>query len=335
MGRLTKGVGNAQFTYTGKSFRKEEVRNVLLCRPNHRLGNQLLMTPIVQEISNVFPNCKIDLFVRGGVATVVFENYKEVDRIIKLPKKPFEHLIDYVQVWASLKRKKYDLVINVDKNSSSGRLSTRFVTSKAKFYGSDDETVYSNLPDYVHMAKRPVYNFRDTLSKLGVTVDQSEIPSLNLRLTPEENESGGKLLKDLVQNDKRTICLYTFATDDKCYSEAWWLEFYEKIKKQHPDCNVIEVLPVENISHIQFKAPTYYSKDVREMAGFINNADLFITADCGIMHLASATETPVVGLFSVTNLEKYQPYNQNSCGIDTNGKTVDDILGLINRRYFM
>ena len=57
------------------------------------------------------------------------------------------------------------------------------------------------------------------------------------------------------------------------------------------------MLPIENISKINFKAPHFYSKDIREMAAIIRNTDIFISADNGVMHLASASLTPVVGFF--------------------------------------
>ncbi|MDN3710364.1 hypothetical protein QW060_26425 [Myroides ceti] len=63
------------------------VKRVLISRPNNRLGNQLMMTPLVHEVIDTFPNCTIDLFVRGTLSPIIFENYKEVETIYNLPKK--------------------------------------------------------------------------------------------------------------------------------------------------------------------------------------------------------------------------------------------------------
>jgi hypothetical protein len=60
---------------------------------------------------------------------------------------------------------------------------------------------------------------------------------------------------------KKTICIFTYATGENVIREEWWEEFYEKIKKSSK-YNIIEVLPVENISQMGFKAPTFYSKDI-------------------------------------------------------------------------
>src|SRR3970040_2115463 len=147
---------------------KDAIKTVLICRPNHRLGNQLLITPLVQEVTDTFTNCKIDLFVKGNVAPIIFENYENVDHIIKLPKKHFNDVLPYAKGWLDLKKKHYDLVINVDKNSSSGRLSTKFAKSDYKLFGDEETDFELKYPDHNHIAKYPVYSLSSYLSKRGI-----------------------------------------------------------------------------------------------------------------------------------------------------------------------
>ena len=330
MRSLTKNIGTTHFD-PNTDFTKIVIKKILICRPNPRLGNQLLITPLVQEVIATFPECEIDLFVNGGLAQIVFKNYKNVKRIIQLPRKPFKELIKYSQGWLALKKHNYDIVINVVEGSSSGRLSAQFANSKYKFFGDDIDELQLKYEDYKHIAKQPVYNFRHYLTKLGFKENHKPIPSLNLMLSASEIAEGQKVLQNIVKNDKKTICIFTFATGEKCYSESWWEPFYERLKSEYPDYNIIEVLPVENVSQIGFKAPTFYSKDVREIGSLIANTEVFIGADSGIMHLASSTQTPTVGLFSVTNINMYAPYNNNSVAIDTNSSSIDDWIKTLNR----
>lgn len=330
MHSVTKNIGNSHVDRNINLTVKVEINRVLICRPNHRLGNQLLITPLLQEVIATFPQCKIDLFVKGNLAPTLFRNYENINHIIRLPKKPFKHLIKYIQGWISIKKNHYDFVINVVKNSSSGRLSAHFANSKYKFFGDDDET-QPKYKDHEHVAKRPVYNFRNYLTKLGFPKNDKQIASLHLKLSPFEIAEGQKILKRLVNNEKKTICLYTYATGDKCYSEFWWAKFYERLKTEYQNHNIIEVLPIENISKISFKAPTFYSKDIRQIGSFIANTEVFISADSGIMHLASSVQTPTVGLFSVTDAETYRPYNNNSVGINTNNCDTDECIKILNK----
>lgn len=329
MHSLTQNIGSSNINKK-IAWNDETIKNVLICRPNNRLGNQLLITPLVKEISEIFPNCKIDLFVRGSLAPIIFENYENIGRIIKLPKKPFKELFSYIKVWISLRKHHYDMVINVDSNSSSGRLSTKFTNARFKFFNDVDEDLQAQYEDYIHIAKFPVYNLRKYLNQLGLSIIEKPLPSLDLKLNTAEIIKGKEILDSIVSCKKKTICLYTFATRDKCYSEIWWADTYEKIKNEYEETyNILEVLPIENISQIGFKATSYYSKDIREMGALIANTELFIAADSGIMHLASSVKTTTVGLFSVTDINKYQPYNNDSIAINTNITTTDDLINEI------
>ena len=321
---LTKNIGRSQQIEKIDLSNKIEINRILISRPNHRLGNLLLITPLVQEVIATFPESKIDLFVKGGLAPIVFQNYKNINDIIELPKKPFENVIAYFKVWFKIKNQKYDLVLNVDKNSSSGRLSAQFADAKFKFFGELDLDLQRQFYDYDHIAKFPIYEFRNFLMKLGFPENNNKIPSLDLKLDPSELEHGKAIIQKLVNNDKKTICIFTFATSDKCYSVSWWENFYTVLLDEFKDYTIIEILPVENVSQIQFKAPTFYSKDIREIGAVIANTALFIGADSGIMHLASASLTTTVGLFSRANIATYKPYNNQSIAIDTNKGNIEE-----------
>jgi len=182
------------------------------------------------------------------------------------------------------------------------------------------------------MAKYPVYELRHYLNQLGYPDQQKAVPSINIKLSEKELQDAKSILDKLVPNDKKTIAIFTFATGDKCYSPEWWNPFYEKLKNTFPDYNIVEVLPVENVSQINFAAPSFYSKDVREIAAFIANTSIFIGADSGIMHLACASQTPVLGLFSVTVPEKYEPYGNGSLAINTNTTDLESMISIIKSK---
>lgn len=324
MNSITKNVGSSYSEPKIGDLKIDDIKKVLIIRPNHRLGNQLLLTPIVQEVINTFPDCEVDLFVKGGVAFPVFENYKKVNKIIQLPRKPFSNLFKYVKGWISIKNKKYDLVINGDKNSSSGRLLTQIASAKIKVFGESYEELQDSYHDYKHISKSPIYNLRHYLNLLGFDKNKSELPRLDIKLGDDEISNGYKILDGIIKNNKKTICIYTNATGDKCYSEDWWNTFYSRLLKEYPEYNVIEMLPIENISKINFKAPHFYSEDIREMAAIIKNTSIFIAADNGVMHLASASLTPTVGFFSVTNENVYAPYGNGSVALNTNRTNIED-----------
>jgi len=335
MRRLAKNIGTSQVNKPIKlDGKKIEIKRVLISRPNDRLGNLLLITPLLQEVIATFPDCKIDMFVRGGLAPALFKNYQNVDQIINLPRKPFKELLKYMLVWVNVKKHRYDIAINVVKYSSSGRLSCQVATSRFKFFGDDDDMDTQTVgADYQHIAKQPVYSFRNYVTKLGFAKSNAPVPPLNLKLTEEELAHGKTIVDGLVHDTtKKTICLFTYATGRKCYSTEWWAAFYGKLKTEFPDYNFLEVLPKENVSQINFVEPAFDSGNVRHIGAVIKNTAIFIGADSGIMHLASAAGATTVGLFHYTNTKIYEPYNDNSVAIDTNFGTVNDWVEVVRER---
>lgn len=326
MQQLTKNIGksNAKKAVTLNS--NSEIKKVLIIRPNHRLGNLLLITPLLQDVTETFPDCKIDILTKGNLAPFILENYKNIDGYIVLPRKPFKQLITYVKVWLSVKFKTYDLVINAVKGSSSGKLLTSFSNAKYKVFDELEEDFISKVPDSYHIAKNPVYNLRNYLSKTGLPKRDRPIPMLDMKLGSDEIDKGKSTLLELTKNTTKTICIYTFATGAKCYSKEWWDDFYKQLKSKFSEYNIVEILPIENVSQIDFKAPAFYSKDLREIASVIENTSLFIGGDCGIMHLAAATKTPVIGLFSNSKIEKYKPYGNTNMAIDTDKSSIMEII---------
>ena len=305
-------------------------KRILICRPNHRLGNLLLITPIIQEVSKIFPDCKIDLFVKGELGQILFRNYPNVNRIIQLPKRPFKHLLNYINGWFQIRKNRYDIAINVNQSSSSGRLSVQFANSALKVLGEVSKDLSSVHTDYEHHAKFPVYNLWRHLETTEAIKRYNCMPPLDLKLDVSEVAGGKKILEELVGNDKTTICLYTFATGKKCYSKEWWVCFYNKLRNTFPGVNIIEILPLHSAAALGSLVPSFYSTDVREIGSVIANSALFIGADSGIMHLASSVHTPTVGLFSVTNQTRYAPYKNDSMALDTNSVDVDGCLMAIS-----
>ena len=329
MQTLTRAVGQFNTDFPIPLSDSKKITRILVSRPNHRLGNLLLMTPLLQEIERVFPHAKVDLFIKGDLAPLVFRNYPSVDQIIQLPKKPFNDLSGYLSGWLKLKANRYDLAINVVKGSSSGRLSTRFANADYRIFGDSDAAFLRSYPDYEHLAKAPVYSLRTTLAQSGYLERMPPVPPLNLKLTSVEKAAGKVIGEKLTYGAQKAICLFTNATGDKLYPADWWVTLYERIKEEFPECAIIEILPIENTSKLSFRAPTFSHSDIRVVGALIANMTVFIAADSGMMHLGSATPTPTIGLFKVTEPKSYEPYSNRSQALDTNHHTLEDLISVL------
>lgn len=307
----------------------DEVKKILVCRPNHKLRNLLLLSPLVQELEFTFPNSEIDLLVNESCASKLYQNYENVNQIIEFPQRPFNNPIKYIKTFIKLRNKKYDLAINAVKESCSGRIFTSISKAKFKFI----EHKNSDKKE-IHLAKEVIYSLREFLSTIGVKENDAIPANLDLRLANDELIQGGISVYEIVQNAQPTICLFTYTTNTKYYTKNWWFNLYEYLKIAFPNENIIEILPEENASQIGFKAPTLYSNDIRELTAIIANTDVFIGDDNGVMHLASASLTPTIGLFTDTELEKYKPYNEGSAAVRVNELKINELITLIKNAIY-
>lgn len=327
MHKLTGGLGND--TSHIKPLIKEDIHHILIIRPNHRLGNMLLATPFVKEVHSLFPSAQIDLFVKGNAANLIFENYPNIEQVYHLPRKGLEQLPRYFATWFRMKKKKYDLVLNVYPRSSSGKIATKVARARHKFFGNEFTEELSTREEAYHIALWPVFALRKYLQLSGLSLADAPVPLLELKLSPDEKQRGKTLLHKITGNEGKTICLFTFATGDKCLPVSWWKPFYHALKEKAEEYTLIEILNYEKISQIEGEAPTLYSQNIREMAAVMAAADLFIGTDSGVMHLAAASSIPTVGIFSVTDGKKFGPYGKKNRAVQVTENDYTPVLKAI------
>jgi ADP-heptose:LPS heptosyltransferase len=311
---------------------KESIRKILVVRPNHRLGNQLMITPLLQELNATFPNAKIDLFLKGNTCLIIFKNFDYVDKLLRLPKKHFKEFYNYIIAFWNLKKTKYDLVFNVDVGSSSGKLATHHAQSQIKFSDEDRlKQIQAKYPEAKHLAKQAVYRLRAGLQGHIDNLNLQPIPNLSLSLSALEKSKAQAIVKDKLGQTDKIISLFTYATGDKQLSKEWWDNFYKVLLKEFPDYAILEILPIENISLLDFKAPSYYGKDIRLISAVIQQSDVFIGADSGIMHLSATSQTPTIGLFKVTNPDVYAPYSKGSMAFPVKDAHLNDLVNAVTK----
>ncbi len=314
------------------ALNQNRVSRVLVCRPNHRLGNLLAMTPLLTELENLLPGAEIDFVAAGGIAHEVFSGYANVARVFLLPRHAFKSPFQYAKIMWAIRKRNYDLVINTKANSSTGRLITNLAKASYRILTPRNSDAL-NCEERRHFAKGPVYLLREHLNYSGS--QQEKIPPLDIRLTRGEIQWGRETLSRIHQQGRqkhptRTIALYTHATGKKCYDEAWWWSFYNLISEKHSNHAFIEILPAHAQSSLNFAIPAFYSTDIRKLASLISATEVFIGADGGVMHLASAAKVQTIGLLSFTDPETFGPYGERNFSIKTNDKSLELIVEQIS-----
>ncbi len=128
---------------------------------------------------------------------------------------------------------------------------------------------------------------------------QELIPRLFLELS--ENTEARKKLAPLGQTGK-IFCLHPYATHQ---AKAWPMEKWKQLAVLLESKGLGWIVIGRNPSPVFPSNPRDLTNQttIRETAALISNCRALITGDSGPMHLASAVNTPVIGLFGPTGRE--------------------------------
>jgi len=283
---------------------------ILVCRTSHSLGNTLFMTPLMQEIDALWPGAEVDLVTRYAPAGQIFASYAGMRNVLVLPKRMFKAPLRWLRIVQRLRSARYDLVIDADARSRTGRLLLRLARARHKlgFAGRDALTIAVDAAlAPKHAAQFPVYLLRRALG-----IGDCNYPPLSLRLNRAERMLGQARLRQVAgsaQNSARGIVgIFANATGPKAMSEAWWASFMRVAEPALAGYSIVEIVPAFGRSMLGGRYPAYYSSDIRTLSCVLSGLALLICLDCGIMHLARASGTPVGAVFTTTDIEIWGPY---------------------------
>jgi heptosyltransferase III len=310
----------------------EGVFRILVCRVTHSLGNTLLLTPLIRELQSTYPGAEVDILTRSLAATEIFGAFRCVRMILRLPAHGFRHPIQFVGGLLQMRRVHYDLVIDPCLRSQTGRLALLLAKGRFKlgFIGSGKNAAITHaIPKPIqtcHVGQLPVLLLRTALGKTAL----ESYPTLGIGLTPAEREVGVATLADLTHNlpDARTkkgvIGIFANATGPKLLGSAWWRRFMAVLETHYVDYSIIEIVPVSGKSLLDSRYPAYYSSSIRKLAGVLSELAVFISADCGVLHLACASGTPAIGIFTVTDPAEWGPYGPSDRVIKAAGLSPEE-----------
>ncbi|TAN04638.1 MAG: lipopolysaccharide heptosyltransferase family protein [Rhodanobacteraceae bacterium] len=311
------------------------IHRILICRPNHRLGNLLLLTPLVTEIQRLFPDADIDIVLAGEHVAELFRAFPNVKHIYNLSRRMVRHPVALARTMLQLRQAHYDLAIDPCETSQSGRLLVGVAKPEHALGPPRDRSAEQPDPTWMqhapaHMAQWPVHMLRMATQPASPL---REYPPLDIRLSTDERQRGRAVLDRMLHAKGKqpgtVVGVFAEATGAKVYGSDWWRRFIRTLQAEHPGAAIVEIAPPDGRPRLAMDLPSFSSPSPREVAAVIANMTCFVSADCGVMHLASASGAPTIGLFSVTEVSKYAPYGRGSRAIDTNGKSPEDVARIM------
>jgi len=305
------------------------VHRILVCRISHTLGNTLLLTPLLRELERTYPGAEVDVLTRSPVAAQIFGGFSRVRYVHLLPGHGVARPWRVWQVIRAMRARHYDLAIDPSVGSQSDRLGILAARARSMLgYTAPGKGGWLThgvaVPEHIrHVGQLPVHLLRQATA----TEAQRAWPPLDLCLTDDERRSGAAVLTRLVPSQdepkRRLIGVFTGATGRKQLDQDWWRRFAGRLTERTKLDSIVEIVPVSGKAFLADVFPTFYSSDLRELACVLSGLSLFVSADCGVMHLACAAGAPTVGLFAVTDPTEWGPYGPRDACLDIGGRTPE------------
>jgi len=320
-----------------KSLNKDEVKKILLIRPNYRIGNILFLTPLINELNKHLPEAKIDIIVGMKLAGKILEPMPNVNHIIDIPRELLLHPIELFKYIKKSRQEEYDIAINVAGGSTSAQIVMSLVRAKYKASFADKKlwTNFTHIQErgekkFLHMGLESL----EFLRFFNLPLPE-EAPTLDIQLTKEEIQTADLELDKLLQKHKiqkeehKVVAIFRNARFDKKIADAWWIELIDELKKLDDSLIFIDILSPDIPTKLSDDVLEYATKDLRKLGAFFQVCDLFISADTGPLHLAVASKANIAALFTKTEIEIYGALGKNNKNIDINNLTPQDVAKLI------
>jgi ADP-heptose:LPS heptosyltransferase len=312
------------------------VRSIAVLRPNRRLGNALLLSPLLQALEARFPQARIELISGCGAAGTLFRRFSQVERTFIFSS---SHLWGTLGTLAALKRRSYDLAIDPVARSRSGRFLLGYLRARERLGFSWGERARDRMlthavdprPRPPHMALTPLYLLRSAYGGGAAPDGAAELP-LDLRLTESERRAGEQRLAEMLGAPDRQrpwLGIYAHATGAKSYPMGWWHEVIACLRRQCGSARLVEFIPVDRRARLADLIPGLYTADLRLLAATLAATALVVIPDGGVMHLAEAAGAPVLGLFQTTQPAYYGPYGARSQSLWTRDCSTEAVAARI------
>jgi predicted lipopolysaccharide heptosyltransferase III len=285
-------------------------RNILAIKLRY-LGDVLLATPTLHGVRQAYPEARLSVLVNRGTGEILQAN-PDVDEIILLDRGSF---LEQCRFAWRLRRRGFDLVVDLTDGDRAAFLTwisgapVRIgFNAEQRWTGRCYTTVVSGAPG-AHRIERDLA----ALGPLGLSA-QDRVPRVWLR--PEDDAGVRRLVERLdVPIDRPWVVIQPGA---RYWFKAWPPERFAELADQLTDrfgCQVLvggsreeaaltKTVVTQAKSRLLSIAGLTY---VRTLAALLKRSALFVGNDTGVMHIAAAVGTPVVGLFGPSNPAEWGP----------------------------
>ncbi len=282
-----------------------DIHRILVIKLRY-IGDVLLTTPVLKNLSLNFPKAQLDILVNAGTEEVLKHN-RDINEVIFVERGSLIRQLAFIR---KLRQMKYDLVIDVTDSDRSAIISYMSGAPIRVGYNSEHRwrgRCYTHVVQASHDKMHTVDYQLEALRLLDIPIKSSE---LVLPLSQEDEIFADKMMTEYKLNDGRPMVL--IHPGARWWFKSWPPEYFAKLAdaiQQDLKCHVIFagsqadqeiVRKIQNL--MAAKAISLAGKTtLLQLAALLKHCQLFIGNDNGGMHIATAVGTPVIAFFGLTN----------------------------------
>lgn len=280
------------------------------------IGDTVLATPTLKALKRHLPNAKIDILLEDWVAPLI-EGHSAVNAVLSAGNTARERLASA----ASLRKKKYDAVINLHGGTTSTFLTratgARIRAGYAHYQYSFLHThLFGSASDFwgrdvTHSAEQQLA----LAGYLGVPVGDKPGSELEVAETALESVKQ-KLSARGIPLDAAPIALIHPAA--ATFTKMWDLRKFAAVA-DHLDRRGFSVAAVASAAEAHLLEELADLADVRlgtfpgltlpEVSALASISGIFVGNDSGVAHIAAAVGTPPVVVFGSSNRDHWRPWS--------------------------
>ena len=278
------------------------VEKILIIRPNFRLGNALISSPVIDAFRERFPSARIDYLATDKTWPLLQQ--RPVDYFFLLSRSAILRPWQCVTLLRRLRAQRYDLAVQVSGGSTSGFIVTRLIGARytmgsgkghQRWYSIEAEGTSSHAYDAIVNLTRP----------LGVACRNRPL----LQITEQERYQAITKIQQLASlhseqpPDTNFIAIFVGGHQNKRWPLEFWLMLIDAMEARKIRYIVFLgpeefrlLAPIEK----RLKSSLYGSLcsplPIRHFAAVLERARLLVTPDSGPMHLAAALDVATISL---------------------------------------
>ncbi|MFI4972815.1 MAG: glycosyltransferase family 9 protein, partial [Hyphomicrobiales bacterium] len=276
-----------------------DVRRVLLVRPNFRIGNTLITTPLVLALRRRFPGARLD-YLAGDRAMSLLAHLP-LDHVYCVSSRQVARPWKFFALFVRLRRVRYDVAVDGGMGSFSGGLYAYLTGARYRIGCSGSAERFFNVrfpsPQVSH-----AYDMPSAFARLlGVTCPDRPV----YQVGQEERAVAVEILRGagLANGDGAVpfTVLCVGGHDDKHLSVNLWIELAQILVTT--GMRLLILLGPDEVhlkDHLRHKLPAtvhvMLPQPLRVFAALTAMARLVVTPDSGPMHLVVAVGVPTVVL---------------------------------------